>query len=47
MVESIVGMGFPKEKVERALHAAFRNQERAIEYLLADNIPNVNLDGGF
>lgn len=36
-------MGFAKEKVERALQAAYQNADRAIEYLLNDNIPAGNL----
>ena len=27
-------MGFPKDKIKKALKAAFNNRERAIEYLI-------------
>jgi len=35
MVTEIVGMGFAREQVIRALNASFRNPERAVQYLLS------------
>lgn len=44
-VDMIVAMGFEKEKVEQALRAAYMNPDRAIEYLISNNIPSIdNLD---
>jgi len=39
MVNEIVNMGFPIEKVKEAMKAAFNFPQRAIEYLLSGNIP--------
>jgi UV excision repair protein RAD23 len=38
-VAELVGMGFSKEEVTRALKAAFNNPERATEYLVSVRLP--------
>eukprot|EP01118_Nematostelium_gracile_P015472 TRINITY_DN620_c0_g1_i1.p1 TRINITY_DN620_c0_g1~~TRINITY_DN620_c0_g1_i1.p1 ORF type:complete len:390 (+),score=122.53 TRINITY_DN620_c0_g1_i1:55-1224(+) len=41
MVSSITEMGFPREEAIAALNAAYNNPERAVEYLMNGNIPDV------
>eukprot|EP00746_Dinoflagellata_sp_MGD_P152277 gnl/MRDRNA2_/MRDRNA2_83551_c0_seq1.p1 gnl/MRDRNA2_/MRDRNA2_83551_c0~~gnl/MRDRNA2_/MRDRNA2_83551_c0_seq1.p1 ORF type:complete len:580 (+),score=166.65 gnl/MRDRNA2_/MRDRNA2_83551_c0_seq1:218-1957(+) len=43
-VAEMCGMGFDKDKVMRALRAAFNDPDRAMNFLLEDNIPNVPAD---
>ncbi|OHT16127.1 hypothetical protein TRFO_13454 [Tritrichomonas foetus] len=37
----LTDLGFPYEKCQQALQASYGNVDRAIEYLLSDNIPNL------
>jgi len=44
MVQTLCGMGFPREEVAKALRAAFNNPDRAMGYLLDGNIPATPAD---
>lgn len=41
-MQQLANLGFDPEKAEQALKAANFNEHRAIEYLIADNIPQVD-----
>ena len=43
-VNSLVEMGYEKEKVEKALNASGGNIDKAIEYLSTGNIPDISLE---
>jgi UV excision repair protein RAD23 len=41
-VTSLIEMGFERDLCVRALQAAYGNPERAVDYLMSGNIPNIN-----
>lgn len=42
-VTELMQLGFPRDQVLRALQSSFNNADRAAEYLLSGNIPNINV----
>nr|CAH8874268.1 unnamed protein product [Trichobilharzia regenti] len=43
VVQELVSMGYERSSVIRAMRAGFNNPDRAFEYLLSGNIPNVDI----
>lgn len=45
-ITELMSLGYSREQVMRALNASYHNADRAAEYLLSGNIPDVGDDGG-